>query len=82
MVHLGMIWIILLESVYFFHDKWWGGHINITFQCALTFAIERKIMLMNPNACSKLPIIIKFHNSQAGEIREAMGEIASYHKKD
>jgi hypothetical protein len=71
-----------------------GGHLSLSFciqffkqrvsialQCALTFAIERKIMLVG-DACSRPPITIKFHDLHAGDIRGAMGEIISYHEKD
>jgi hypothetical protein len=33
-------------------------------------------------ACSKPPIIIRFHNLHVGNIRGAMGEIISYHERD
>jgi hypothetical protein len=34
------------------------------------------------DACSKPPIIIKSHDLHVNDIREVMGEIASYHEKD
>ncbi len=34
------------------------------------------------DACSKPPISIKSHNLHASNIREAVGQIASYHKRD
>jgi hypothetical protein len=40
-----------------------------------------KIVLVG-DACSKPPIIIKFHDLHVGDIRGAMGEITSYHEKD
>jgi len=43
--------------------------------------IERKIALMG-DACSKPPISIKFHDLHAGDIRKAVGEIASYSEKN
>jgi hypothetical protein len=62
------------KCVCLFHDRQSGGHlslyfciqffkqhVNIVLQCALAFAIERKIALAN-DACSKPPTIIKSHN--------------------
>jgi hypothetical protein len=34
------------------------------------------------DACFRPPIIIKSHDLHASDIRRAMGEITSYHKKD
>jgi hypothetical protein len=34
------------------------------------------------DACSKPPIITKSHDLHVSDIREAMGEIAFYHKRD
>ncbi len=34
------------------------------------------------DVCSKLSIIIRFHDLHASNIKGAMDEIASYHKKD
>jgi hypothetical protein len=34
------------------------------------------------DACSKPPITIRFHDLHAGNIREAVGEITSYHERD
>jgi len=45
---------------------------------SLAFAIERKIALAR-YACSRPPITIRSHNLHAGNIREVVGEIASYH---
>jgi len=56
-------------------------HVNIDLQCALTFAIEKKIALAD-DVCSRPPIIIKSHNLHTRDIRGAIGEIISYHKKD
>jgi hypothetical protein len=47
----------------------------------LTSAIERKIMFIS-DACSKPPIIIRFHDLCASDIRRFMCEIVSYHEKD
>jgi hypothetical protein len=77
-----------------FHDRWSGGrfslsfciqffkqHVRIVLQCALASAIERKIVLAG-DACSRPPIIIRYHDLDAGDIWGAVGEIISYHKKD
>ncbi len=77
-----------------FHDRRLGGHlslsfciqlfkqyVNIAFQCALTFAIKRKIMLAS-DVCPRPPITIRSHNLRVGDIKKAMGEIISYHKKE
>jgi hypothetical protein len=34
------------------------------------------------DAWSRLPIIIRFHDLHAGDIRETVGEIDSYHETD
>ncbi len=49
-------------------------------QCVLGFVIERKITLTK-DAYLEPPIIIKFHDLHASDIRRAMGEIISYPKK-
>ncbi len=82
------------DYVRLFHDKQLGGRlslsfcfqffkqrVNIALRCALAFVIERKITLVG-NVCSKPPITIRSHDLHVGNIRGAMGEIASYHKKD
>ncbi len=56
-------------------------HVNITLQCALASAIERKIALTG-DACSKPPTTIRSHDLHVGDVRGAVGEIASYHKRD
>jgi hypothetical protein len=56
-------------------------HVSIAFQHALTSIIERKITLVG-DACSRPPIIIRFHDLHAGNIRGAVGEITSYHERD
>jgi hypothetical protein len=38
-------------------------------------------MLME-NVCYRPPITTKSHDLHVGDIRKAMGEIASYHKRD
>jgi len=55
--------------------------VSITLQCALNFAIERKITLAS-DVCSRPPTTIRSHNLHAGDIREATNEIASYYKRD
>ncbi len=45
------------------------------------YGTERKIALAG-DACSKPPIIIRFHDLHVGNIRRVMGEIVSYHEKD
>jgi hypothetical protein len=50
-------------------------------QCALVSTIERKIALAS-DACSRLPIIIKFLDLHASDIKGAVGKIATYHEKD
>ncbi len=82
------------DYVRLFHNKQLGGHlslpfcfqffkqhVNIALQCALAFVIERKITLVG-DVCSKPPIMIRSHNLHVGNIKRAMGEITSYHKKD
>ncbi len=82
------------EYAHFFHDRRLKNHlflsfciqffkqrINIAFQCALAFAIKKKIVLVG-DACSKPPITVRFHNLHASDIRGAVGEITSYHEKD
>jgi hypothetical protein len=76
-----------------FHNKQLRGHLSLFFcihffkQCvsivlqhALDSTIERKITLAS-GACSRSPITIKSHNLHVGDIRGAVGEIASYHEK-
>jgi len=46
----------------------------------LTFAIERKVALAG-DAFFRPAINIRSHDLHAGDIREAMGEIASYHER-
>jgi hypothetical protein len=56
-------------------------HVSIALQHVLASAIKRKIALVS-DACSKPPITIRSHDLHASNIRRAVGEIASYHKKD
>jgi hypothetical protein len=82
------------ECVRLFHDKRLRGHLSlsiciqffkwhvrIVFQNVLAFAIERKITLTS-DACSRPPIIIRSHDLHIGDIKEAAGEITSYHERD
>ncbi len=82
------------ECVRLFHDKQSQAHLSLSFciqffkQCVnialqdvLASTTNRKIALAR-DTCSKPPISIKSYNLNAGNIRRAMGEIASYHKKD
>jgi hypothetical protein len=55
--------------------------VSISFQCALTSNIERKIALAG-DACSKPHITIKSYDLHATNIKRAMGEIISYHERD
>jgi hypothetical protein len=54
---------------------------SIAFQCALTFAIERKIALTR-NAYFRPPIIIRSQDLHVGDIRRVLGELVSYHERD
>ncbi len=38
--------------------------------------------MLTSDACSRPPITIRFHDLHAGDIRMAMGEMASYHERD
>jgi len=38
--------------------------------------------MLASDVCSKPPITIRSHNLHASDIRKAMGEITSYHKRD
>jgi hypothetical protein len=81
------------ECARLFHDRQSKGHFSLSFciqvfrQCVsivlqhvLAFTIERKITLSS-NACSKPPIIMRFHDLHVGNIRRVMGKITSYHKR-
>jgi hypothetical protein len=82
------------ECACLFHDKQSKGHlslsfciqffrqrVNIAIQRALTSAIKRKITLAS-DVCSRPPITIRSHDLHARNIRRAVGEITSYHKRD
>ncbi len=82
------------ECAHFFHDRRSGSHLSLSFciqffkqnvsialQHVLASVINKKIVL----ACdfySRPPIIIKSHDLHVDDIRGAMGEIASYYKRD
>jgi hypothetical protein len=82
------------ECTCLFHDKqskviypclfciqFFKQRVSIILQHALASIIERKIVLVG-DACSRPPITIKSNNFHVGDIRGAVGEIASYHKRD
>ncbi len=58
-----------------------SSNVLVSLQHVLAFVIERKIAL-GGDAYSRPPIIIKSHHLHVGDIRGAMGEIASYHERD
>jgi hypothetical protein len=81
------------ECAHLFHDRRSRGylslsfciqffkqHVNIAFQHVLASVTKKKIALAS-DACSKPPIIIRSHDLHAGDIKGAMGKIASYHKE-
>jgi len=81
------------ECACLFHDRCPRGHlflsfciqcfkqrVNIVFQHVLASTIERNTALAI-DACSQPPITIRSHNLHASDIKEAMGEIASYHER-
>jgi hypothetical protein len=82
------------ECVHLFHNRWSGGHLSLSFciqffkqcvsivlQCVLASIIKKKIVLVG-DVYFRPPIIIRFHDLHVGNIRGAVGEIASYHKRD
>jgi hypothetical protein len=82
------------ECVRLFHYRWsrshlsspfciqfFKQHISIVLQCALTFVVKKKIALTG-DVCYRPLTIIKTHNLHASDIRGAISEIVSYHKKD
>jgi hypothetical protein len=82
------------KCVHLFHDRRSRDHlslsfciqlfrqcVSITFQHVLTSATERKIELVG-DACFKPLITIRFHDLHGSDIRGAVGEIVSYHKRD
>ncbi len=85
---------VIREHVHLFHDRQSRGHLSLSFcvhffkqhfsitlQHDLASTIEKKIALVG-NVCSKPPITIRAHDLHVGDIRGALGEIASYHEKD
>jgi hypothetical protein len=82
----------LIECACLFHDRqsrdylllsfyiqFFKQRVNIVFPHPLAFAIEKKDALAG-DACSRPAI--KSHDLHGGDIRGAMGEIASCHKRD
>jgi len=68
--------LLLFSCIQFFKQC-----VNIAFQCALTFIIKRKIVLVG-DVCSRFFITIRSHNLHVGDIKGVVGEITSYHGKD
>ncbi len=56
-------------------------HVNIAFQRALAFIIERKNSLVG-NAHLKSPITSRFHDLHGSNIKRVVDDIAFYHKRD
>jgi hypothetical protein len=84
----------IMECACLFHGRQSGGHLSLLFcilffkrcagialQHALDSAIDRKVVLVG-DVYSKPPITIRLHKLHASDVGRAMGEIASYHKKD
>jgi hypothetical protein len=51
------------------------------FQHVLASIIKKKIALAS-DACSRPPITIKYDDLHVGDIKRALGEIVSCHKRD
>jgi len=66
--------------LYFFAFNFSSNMLNF-FQCALAFAIERKITLVG-DICFRPPIVIRVQDLHLGDIRRVVDEITSYHNKD
>ncbi len=93
MAHLGMIWIVSSRGVFVFSTI---GDREVIYPCLFTFnfsnnmlvllfnvlqpLLQRKIMLAG-DVCSRPPITMGSHNLHACDIRRAMDEITSYHKR-
>ncbi len=73
--------MIRRSFILFFCIQFFRQHVSIVFQCALASTIKKNIALAG-DASFRPPIIIRFHDLHVGDIRRAMGEIASYHKRD
>jgi hypothetical protein len=82
------------ECAHLFHDRRSKGHLSLSFciqffrQCvsialqhALASIRDRKIRLAG-DVCFRPFTTIKSHDLHVGDIREAMGEIVSYHKRN
>jgi hypothetical protein len=69
------------EFIYLsFYIQFFKQHVNIALQHVLTFVIERKIALAR-DACSRPPISLRSRNLHVGDIRRAVSEITSYHRR-
>jgi len=79
------------ECARLFDDRQLGGHlslsfcilffmehVNIALQHVLAFAIERKIALAG-DVCFRPPIIFRFYDFHASDIKGVVSEITSYH---
>jgi hypothetical protein len=53
-------------------------HVNIALQHVLAFAITRKIALAG-DVCFRPPIIFRFYDFHASDIKGVVSEITSYH---
>ncbi len=92
-MHSNMIWIISLGNVPIFSII---NNQEVIYPCLFAFnflnnllilffnmfqPIEWKITLAS-DAYSRPPIIIRFHDFCASDIKGAMGEITSHHERD
>jgi hypothetical protein len=64
-----------------FYIQFFKQRVSIALQYALTFAIERKIVLAR-DAYSKPLITFRSHNLHASDIKRIVGEITSNHERD
>jgi hypothetical protein len=72
----------MMSFIQIFLHSFFKQRVSITLECALAFAIERKIALAG-NVCSRPPITIEYHDLHSDNIRVVVGEIASsYREKD
>ncbi len=85
---------LIKECVRLFHNRQLGGHLSLSFcieffrqcvsitvQCVLAFAVKKKITLAG-DVYFRAPITIRSHDLHAGNIKGAVGEIASNHERD
>jgi hypothetical protein len=81
------------ECACLFRNRWLGGrlssffciqffkqHVSIALQHVLASEIEKKIVLAS-DVCSKPPNTIRSHDLHVDDIKEVVGEIASYHER-